>query len=86
MFIEIGKNKTRPAMKEIEQELAHKIDIRGVGTTGSGRELIGILIGSDTINDEITAHKTGALGYGWRMDRHASLLYVTGRKSVKSGC
>ena len=34
--------------------------IRGVGTTGSGRELIGELIGSDTIKDEITAHKTGA--------------------------
>jgi len=47
-------------LKEIESELSDKIQIRGVGTTGSGRELIGELIGSDTINDEITAHKTGA--------------------------
>jgi predicted CoA-substrate-specific enzyme activase len=47
-------------LKEIENELFDKVIIRGVGTTGSGRELVGELIGSDTINDEITAHKTGA--------------------------
>ena len=35
--------------------------IRGVGTTGSGRELIGEFVGADTVNDEITAHKTGAI-------------------------
>ncbi|MDZ7724958.1 MAG: acyl-CoA dehydratase activase [candidate division KSB1 bacterium] len=37
-----------------------QIQIEGVGTTGSGRELIGELIGADVIHDEITAHKTGA--------------------------
>jgi predicted CoA-substrate-specific enzyme activase len=47
-------------LKSIDSELGEKIEIRGVGTTGSGRELIGELLGSDTINDEITAHKTGA--------------------------
>jgi predicted CoA-substrate-specific enzyme activase len=47
-------------LREIEQELGDKLDIRGVGTTGSGRELIGELAGADTVNDEITAHKTGA--------------------------
>lgn len=48
-------------LKEIEAELSHLLDIRGVGTTGSGRELIGELVGADTVNDEITAHKTGAM-------------------------
>ena len=48
-------------LKEINREMGDKIDIKGVATTGSGRELIGILIGADAINDEITAHKTGAL-------------------------
>jgi len=48
-------------LKEIEAELADRLDIRGVGTTGSGRELIGELVGADTVNDEITAHKTGAM-------------------------
>ncbi|MGD0309332.1 MAG: acyl-CoA dehydratase activase [Acidobacteriota bacterium] len=47
-------------LREIEQELGGKIRICGVGTTGSGRELIGELVGADTVNDEITAHKTGA--------------------------
>ena len=48
-------------LKEIEAEIGPQLDIRGVGTTGSGRELIGELIGADTVNDEITAHKTGAM-------------------------
>ncbi len=47
-------------LKKIEEEIGKKVRIRGVGTTGSGRELIGVLVGADTINDEITAHKTGA--------------------------
>lgn len=34
--------------------------VRGVATTGSGRELVGELVGADVIIDEITAHKTGA--------------------------
>jgi len=48
-------------LQEIEQLLGTRIEICGVGTTGSGRELIGELVGADTVNDEITAHKTGAM-------------------------
>jgi predicted CoA-substrate-specific enzyme activase len=48
-------------LKEIEADLGAVLDIRGVGTTGSGRELIGELVGADTVNDEITAHKTGSM-------------------------
>ncbi len=51
-------------LKEIEADLGDKIVIRGVGTTGSGRELIGELVGADTVHDEITAHKTGAAFIG----------------------
>ena len=47
-------------LQEIEREIGKLIKIKGVGSTGSGRELIGELVGADTINDEITAHKTGA--------------------------
>ncbi len=54
-------------LREIEQELGDKIRISGVGTTGSGRELIGELVGADTINDEITSHKTGASFIGRTM-------------------
>jgi len=48
-------------LREIDEELGTRVNIRGVGTTGSGRELIGELTGADTVNDEITAHKTGAM-------------------------
>ncbi|HYL16349.1 MAG TPA: acyl-CoA dehydratase activase [Terriglobales bacterium] len=48
-------------LQEIQAELGDLLDIRGVGTTGSGRELTGELVGADTVNDEITAHKTGAM-------------------------
>lgn len=48
-------------LREIKQELGSRVHICGVGTTGSGRELIGELTGADTVNDEITAHKTGAM-------------------------
>ncbi|MGI9102149.1 MAG: acyl-CoA dehydratase activase [Terriglobales bacterium] len=48
-------------LEEIEQVLGDRLNILGVGTTGSGRELIGELVGADTVNDEITAHKTGAM-------------------------
>jgi predicted CoA-substrate-specific enzyme activase len=48
-------------LREIEEELGARVNIRGVGTTGSGRELIGELTGADTVRDEITAHTTGAM-------------------------
>jgi predicted CoA-substrate-specific enzyme activase len=48
-------------LQEMAQVLGDRIEIAGVGTTGSGRELIGELVSADTVNDEITAHKTGAM-------------------------
>ena len=48
-------------LAEIQAEMSEQLDIRGVGTTGSGRELIGELVGADIVTDEITAHKTGAM-------------------------
>ena len=58
-------------LREIEVELGAFLDIHGVGTTGSGRELIGELIGADTVNDEITAHKTGAMFVSEQMNMDA---------------
>jgi predicted CoA-substrate-specific enzyme activase len=47
-------------LKEMEEKISDRVNVCGVGTTGSGRELIAELIGADSVNDEITAHKTGA--------------------------
>ncbi len=54
-------------LKELEETVGSLVRIRGVGTTGSGRELIGELVGADGIHDEITCHKTGATFVGDRL-------------------
>ena len=48
-------------LSELERLWGARLEIRGVGTTGSGRELIAEVVGADAVNDEITAHKTGAI-------------------------
>ncbi len=48
-------------LAELERTWGDRVRIVGVGTTGSGRELVGEVIGADVVNDEITAHKTGAV-------------------------
>jgi predicted CoA-substrate-specific enzyme activase len=40
-------------MKEVDE---NNLNIRGVGTTGSGRHLAAVLLGADTVKNEITAH------------------------------
>jgi predicted CoA-substrate-specific enzyme activase len=48
-------------LAEVEARWGSRLEVRGVGTTGSGRELIAEFVGADVVNDEITAHKTGAV-------------------------
>jgi predicted CoA-substrate-specific enzyme activase len=48
-------------LAEVERKWGSRLKIQGVGTTGSGRELIAEFVGADVVNDEITAHKTGAI-------------------------
>jgi len=55
------------SLAEIDRLWGSRLNVLGVGTTGSGRELIGELVGADTVNDEITAHKTGAVFIGRKM-------------------
>lgn len=37
-----------------------RVSVRGVGTTGSGRQLAALLVGTDTVKNEITAHAVAA--------------------------
>jgi predicted CoA-substrate-specific enzyme activase len=46
-------------LREIREEIAPDFEILGVATTGSGRYLIGELVGADIIRNEITAQATG---------------------------
>ena len=61
-----------------------KVNVIGVGTTGSGRELVGELVGADSVNDEITAHKTGA-GFIARMlyDEDVDTIFEIGGQDSK---
>lgn len=46
-------------MRELREQ-AGAYEVLGAGVTGSGRKLIGALIGADAVKNEITAHATAA--------------------------
>jgi predicted CoA-substrate-specific enzyme activase len=43
-------------LREVRQRLPADLAIAGVGTTGSGRYLAGVVVGADVVKNEITAH------------------------------
>lgn len=49
------------AMDDLVCNRSITLEIRGVGTTGSGRKFVGALAGADLIIDEITAHARAAV-------------------------
>lgn len=49
------------ALRELSRRRRAKIEILGVGTTGSGRKMVGAVIGADVILNEISAHVAGAM-------------------------
>ncbi|MFA7573288.1 MAG: acyl-CoA dehydratase activase [Lutispora sp.] len=51
----------REGLRNLYNEFNTKIQIIGIGTTGSGRQLTGIMVGADVIKNEITAHATGTI-------------------------
>lgn len=49
------------ALREMEKRGGFTLDIRGVGTTGSGRRMIAAVVGADLAMNEITAHAAAAV-------------------------
>ncbi|AIS52967.1 R-phenyllactate dehydratase activator [Thermoanaerobacter kivui] len=47
------------ALKEIKNKMGD-IVIKGIGTTGSARQLTGLMVGADIVKNEITAHAIAA--------------------------
>ncbi|MEE9523378.1 MAG: acyl-CoA dehydratase activase [Thermodesulfovibrionales bacterium] len=47
-------------LREISEEIRDSLDIKGVGTTGSGRYMIADFVGADIVKNEITAQATAA--------------------------
>jgi predicted CoA-substrate-specific enzyme activase len=69
------------AVKEVFRNLLHygadKVRIAGVGVTGSGRYLVGSLIGADLIKNEITAQTRAAA----EIDADADIIEIGGQDS-----
>ncbi len=51
----------RKGIEEIGEEIGGKVEIKGVGTTGSGRYMTGDLIGADVVRNEITAQAKASI-------------------------
>ena len=53
------------AVKKLVEQLKNKIPdgylVRGIGTTGSARRLIGLMLDANVVKNEITAHAVGTL-------------------------
>ena len=54
-------NAIQEGMQIVYKDLPKDIEISGVGTTGSGRQLAGSIVGADTVKNEITAHAVASL-------------------------
>lgn len=53
-------NALRSGMKMLSDKFGQNTVIRGVGTTGSGRQLASVIIGADIVKNEITTHAVAA--------------------------
>ena len=67
----------KQVLANLVKDGAEKITIAGVGVTGSGRYLIGSLIGADTIKNEITAQTRAGLD----VDPEADIIEIGGQDS-----
>ena len=67
-------------LSELARVWGTRLEICGVGTTGSGRELIAEFVGADVVNDEITAHKTGAVHISQHAGRRAGGHHLRDRR------
>lgn len=66
-------------LREIGDELGRKVEIMGVGTTGSGRYMIADYVGADLVKNEITAQATAAVF----IDRNVDTVFEIGGQDSK---
>ena len=72
-------NAVLTGLKELSREIGDRINIVGAGTTGSGRYLIGKMIGADVIKDEITAQAKAAV----QIDGEVDTIFEIGGQDSK---
>jgi predicted CoA-substrate-specific enzyme activase len=66
-------------LKEIGEETDSKVEILGVGTTGSGRYMIADLVNADIVKNEITAQARAAIF----IDRNVDTIFEIGGQDSK---
>ena len=69
----------RQGLKEIGEEIGDRVEIQGVGTTGSGRYLTGDFVGADIVRNEITAQATAAI----HIDPEVDTIFEIGGQDSK---
>jgi predicted CoA-substrate-specific enzyme activase len=74
----------RESLLDMEKAAGGRAEILGVGITGSGRDLAGLVVGADVVKDEITAHKTGAMHVSRRhLGRDVDTIFEIGGQDSK---
>ena len=69
----------RAALAALGAEVAKRVDVRGVGATGSGRYLTGDFIGADVVRNEITSQARAAVA----LDRGVDTIFEIGGQDSK---
>jgi predicted CoA-substrate-specific enzyme activase len=70
---------TQSLLQHIHSELGNRVEIVGVATTGSGRNVVGDFLDADLILDEITAHARGAV----QIDPEVDTIFEIGGQDSK---
>ncbi|MDH3604198.1 MAG: acyl-CoA dehydratase activase, partial [Candidatus Tectomicrobia bacterium] len=68
----------RKGLLSLEEVARSRVEVKGVGATGSGRELTGLFIGADTIRNEITAQARAAAAIDQDVD---TIIEIGGQDS-----
>lgn len=69
----------RTGLQEIGEEIGDRVEIKGVGTTGSGRYLTADFVGADLVRNEITAQATAAV----HIDPNVDTIFEIGGQDSK---
>ncbi len=72
-------NAIKQGLDEVGGEIAGMVNVKGVGVTGSGRYLIGDIVGADVIINEITAQATAAAS----IDKEVDTIFEIGGQDSK---
>jgi predicted CoA-substrate-specific enzyme activase len=68
----------REGLLQVGAELAGRVEVAGVGTTGSGRYLTGDFVGADVVRSEITAQARAAVSFDGDVD---TIIEIGGQDS-----